>query len=97
MLTKYTNHLPTDGSITYNVLSKLLDSQSWKLTKAKDIKIGDIIVDDFSSHYVKSIEPREFDLIFHFPHEGLKRALKGDALRVIPAHEVMNQVGRQLN
>lgn len=96
MLTKYINHLPVDGRVTYKVLSKLLDSSSWKLTKAKDINPGDIIVDDFASHYVESVDWNEFEIVFHFSQDGIKRALKGDTLRVIPAKDISLQIGKQL-
>lgn len=82
MLTKYINHLPRE--VSDRMLSQMLIDNAWKMTEATDIEQGDIIVDDFSRHFVESVERLDDGIHICMPHDGCKRLYTSDKVRVIP-------------
>ena len=86
MLTKYINHLPRE--ISDRTLTQMLNDNAWKITKATEIIPGDVIVDDFSSHYVLSVTSEDDGIHIMMPHDGFKRLYTSDLLRIIPKDTV---------
>lgn len=70
----------------------MLNDSVWKLVNAHTVNTGDIIVDDFASHYVSSVVSDPYEILFLFPNDGIKRCRRQDLIRVIPENIIKDYI-----